>query len=47
MDLTFSDEVWDTTTTGATFILPEYAGGWLRIVDNEPGSAEDTWNRFK
>ena len=39
--MTFNDEDWDTTITGSGFILPEYAGGWLRIGDNAPGAAED------
>ena len=32
---------WDATITGSGFILPEYAGGWLRIGDNAPAAGED------
>jgi hypothetical protein len=39
--LTFNDEDFDTTITGSGFILPEYAGGWLRIGDNAPAAGED------
>ena len=38
--LTFNDEDFDTTITGSGFILPEYAGGWLRIGDNAPAAGE-------
>ena len=33
---------WDVTSGGGSgFILPEYAGGWLRIGDNAPAAGED------
>ena len=39
--LIYNDEDWDQTITGSGFILPEYAGGWLRIGDNAPAAGED------
>jgi hypothetical protein len=39
--LTFNDEDFNTTITGSGFILPQYAGGWLRIGDNAPAAGED------
>jgi len=39
--LIYNDEDWDQTITGSGFILPEYAGGWLRIGDNAPTAGED------